>query len=384
MSITIQEYITAHQAKQPTADVVSRWESRVVPNGLHLRGRDGAESYLARWGKGIRQDKLLALFAIARAKQCDEMASRFVEEAFFLETGRRERATPSSAAAPLPAARARPLRDAFGAEPQLPSPITPAQAASLLGHSEWGVQEKHDGTRALFKVEIVDGETVVDAGNKLGLCRAVPLPITDALRLLPPCELDGEVVGTRVYLFDLLSLRDRDLRELGCEQRHEMLAQLFVDTVESHPEVIEAVTVTRFVYGDEDAKREFASELEARRAEGFILKKLDAPYVPGDSDTQLKCQFRRSAAVIAGEKNPGKNSIEVFVYRSDGSRRSLGSLTIKASQTVPAPGTVLEVKYLYVHTGPAGKFAQPEFLNVRDDVDPKDCTDDKLQIKAAA
>ena len=89
MSIT--SFVKEHAAVTPNADIVERWESRIVPNGLQNRGAEGADFYLGNWGKGLKAPKAIAFARIAEIKGATEMAARFWEEAYFLATGSRER-----------------------------------------------------------------------------------------------------------------------------------------------------------------------------------------------------------------------------------------------------------------------------------------------------
>ena len=90
--MTITEYVAAYHAKPkpPKAEIVERWNTRVVPQGLHARGRAGAADYLARYGKGISAKKVSALALMAESEKAVDMAAAFWEEAYRLETGKFE------------------------------------------------------------------------------------------------------------------------------------------------------------------------------------------------------------------------------------------------------------------------------------------------------
>jgi hypothetical protein len=45
----------------------------------------------------------------------------------------------------------------------------------------------------------------------------------------------------------------------------------------------------------------------------------------------------------------------------------VGSVTIPPSHTVPAAGSIVEVRYLYAYEG--GSLYQPVYLGIRDDID---------------
>ncbi len=376
-TLSIHQYVNDHAHVAPNSDIIARWESRIVSSHLQTRGRAGADSYLGQYGKGIRPPKLIQFARLADIKGCPEMAAGFWEHAFFLETG--ERATLSLAGAASPAARLRApaIKESFGQLPQLLIAVDRDIALRLARQPGIGIQEKKNGCRLLT-------ETVgnfVAGGNKKGLIASVPLAVADDLLRFGDTELDGEKIGATYHVFDLLSRRGVDFRQLGFLDRYQRLAALFAECGGDSG----AVKLVPLVI-DLDAKLCFIVELECGGKEGFVLKDLNAPYESGDSSTQWKFQFRVSASFIAGETNPsGRRSVQLFVLRSDGSRRDLGFVTVPWSAPLPHPGDIVSVQYLYVHAGPAGKLHQAVFEGIRPpgDADPNDCLETKLKVVAA-
>ena len=375
-TISISEYVTAHTNVTPTSDIIARWESRIVPAGLHTRGRTGADSYLGQYGKGIRPPKLIQFARLADIKGFPEMAAGFWEHAFFLETG--ERATLSLTGSPAPAAmlRAPAIKESFSQRPQLLTAVDRETALRLARQPNIGIQEKKNGERLLT-------ETVgnfVAGGNKKGLITSVPLAVADDILRFGDTEFDGEKIGATYHVFDLLSHRGVDFRQLGFVERYQRLAALFAECGGDSGAVKLVPLVT-----DLDAKLRFIAELECGGKEGFVLKDLDAPYEPGEGTTQRKFQFRVSASFIAGATNPsGRRSVQLFVLRGDGSRRDLGFVTVPGSAQLPRPGEIVSVQYLYVHAGPAGKLHQAVFEGIRPpgDADENDCLEAKLKVVA--
>jgi ATP-dependent DNA ligase len=74
-------------AKKPTADIRSRWASRIIARNLHTQGRAGAHAYLRDYGKGISTTKVIALAIQAECEGCDDLALGFWAKAYELETG---------------------------------------------------------------------------------------------------------------------------------------------------------------------------------------------------------------------------------------------------------------------------------------------------------
>lgn len=86
----IADFIAERRAKSKgkvKAGILERWNTRVVPRGLHKQGEKGAGVYLDSYGKGISSGKIAELALCAEANGAAEMARAFWEAAFFLETG---------------------------------------------------------------------------------------------------------------------------------------------------------------------------------------------------------------------------------------------------------------------------------------------------------
>ena len=90
--MNIIEFVAGYhgKSKSPNAEIVERWNTRVVPQGLPAQGRAGAADYLARYGKGISSKKVAALALMAEQAGADEMAAGFWEKAYQLATGKSE------------------------------------------------------------------------------------------------------------------------------------------------------------------------------------------------------------------------------------------------------------------------------------------------------
>jgi bifunctional non-homologous end joining protein LigD len=259
--------------------------------------------------------------------------------------------------------------------PQLLTPVDREAALRLARLPDIGVQEKKDGERLLVRV----AGNQVTGGNKKGLTTVVPPHVADDLLLLGDCVTDGEKVGAIYHVFDLLSHRGTDLRELGYYERYLRLATLIEASGDlDHVRLVPLVT-------DLNGKLGFIADLELAGKEGYVLKRLDAMYRAGEGTTQVKCQFRKSASFIAGAANPiGRHSVQLFVVRADGSRRDMGFVSIPAALPLPTPGDVVSVQYLYVHPSPTGKLHQPVFQGLRPagDADANDCLETKLKVAA--
>jgi hypothetical protein len=67
------------------ADIIDRWKSRVIANGLHIQKRLGAEVFLARFGRAITEKKAIQWAIKAEIEKCPEMADVFWEKAYNLK-----------------------------------------------------------------------------------------------------------------------------------------------------------------------------------------------------------------------------------------------------------------------------------------------------------
>ena len=87
--MTLTDFIATQRAaaKKPTADIRSRWASRILARSLHTQGRAGAEAYLRDYGRGISTTKVVALAIVAETEGCDDIAAGFWAAAYTLETG---------------------------------------------------------------------------------------------------------------------------------------------------------------------------------------------------------------------------------------------------------------------------------------------------------
>ena len=87
--MTFTDFITTRRttASKPTADIRSRWVSRIIARNLHEQGAAGADTYLRDYGRGISTAKVIALAIQSECEGCDDLALGFWAAAYRLETG---------------------------------------------------------------------------------------------------------------------------------------------------------------------------------------------------------------------------------------------------------------------------------------------------------
>jgi hypothetical protein len=385
MKLTIRDYVAEHRGEVVKSDIVERWHGRMVANGWDRLGSAGAEEYLGRYGKGMKAGKCVGFARCAEDVGCAEVAVRFWEEAYWLESGKREnlgtaekkfrggslKDVPALQVTAEVLGATSPMINAkvpFGHYPQLLVAVDWAEALRLARLPSYGAQEKKDGERVMVR----DKGGVITAGNKKGLVRHLPLNIVAELREISSDFLiDCELIGTTLWVFDYLDA--------------EYAGQPFLDRWYRLMEVLdgrcESIEVVPLV-SELKAKLALIEDLRKSGKEGFVLKRLDAPYEAGSAHgTQWKYQFRTINACVVGKRNGVKESVEIWVYRKDGTRRSMGYVTIPANAVFPKEGEIGEIENLYCHTGKDGKFAQAVFKGVRTDAEALDCQESKLRVK---
>lgn len=256
-----------------------------------------------------------------------------------------------------------------GILPQLLNTIDEATLEKLLNDDRYGMQEKYDGHRRLIACQ----EQVVGI-NKKGLQVAIPVSLADALSTLPAQSVaDGEQIGEKLVIFDLLQLGDEDLRHLEYLDRYTKLAEVIAN--------MQGVQLAPLYLTQADKRAAF-DRIKACRGEGVVFKLLDAPYQagrPSSGGSQLKYKFTESATLEVAAQTKGKRSVAVVGYTPGNQAVKLGNVTIPANYEIPPVGAIVEVEYLYAYEG--GSLYQPVYRGLREDQDLADCTVAQLKFK---
>jgi bifunctional non-homologous end joining protein LigD len=260
-------------------------------------------------------------------------------------------------------------RQVSGLLPQLLNVAADTEVAGIVADDDWVMQEKFDGRRLMLRKT---GDTI-EGVNKLGLIVAVAAPVADAARAIAgDVVLDGEIVGDRLYAFDILSHDGDDMTALPYSKRYAALLDLL-----PADGAITAVPC----WTDATDKADNLNALKARNAEGIVFKRADAPYTvgrPASGGTQLKFKFIDTLSAVVTKVN-AKRSVAVSLH--DGSDWTpMGNVTIPSNHDIPVEGSVVEVRYLYAL--PGGSIYQPVYLGVRDDIEAQECVTAQLKFKA--
>lgn len=250
--------------------------------------------------------------------------------------------------------------------PQLLNAITEEQAVALLGDPTFGMQEKKNGTRLIVKSE--GGE--VTGINRKGKPTTVATEIVEAVRQIGmDCVLDGEAVGPVYHVFDCLGYNSKDIRPMSYKLRYDRLATLVAMTESWHGSG--GVKLVPLATAISDLRKMW-KDVKANKGEGYVFKKLSAPYTPGrpaSGGDQFKYKLWNDCSSIVIGIND-QRSVRVAVIEA-GSQLPVGNVTIPANHAIPDVGDVVSIRYLYAYKG--GSLYQPIYEGKRPDQDESDC-----------
>ena len=258
-------------------------------------------------------------------------------------------------------------KEAAGTIPQLLNPVDESELSNLISDSSFLFQKKYDGERRLaFK----SGDDC-HGGNRKGQKVSLPSEVVDSLANESDIELDGEIIGKTLHVFDLLKHNGKDYKSLPLSKR-----LLALNEISFGPNVIIAPSAT-----STKDKKELLAKLQEAGAEGIVAKDVTAKYNssrPASGGSALKYKFYKTATVKVTALTKGKRSVQVSVL--DGkSFVDVGAVTIPPNYEVPAAGELVEVRYLYAYKG--GCLYQPTYLGVRKDLDESEAVASQLEYK---
>lgn len=259
-----------------------------------------------------------------------------------------------------------------GLVPQLLNSIDEEAAQALLADDAWCLQEKFDGKRIMVSVK--SGQ--VEGSNRKGLCVSMPQEVVDSLVHLPDCELDGELLGGKYVVFDVLKLDANDLRSSSYRTRYEVLRDSL------GPSLGPCVCVAETAWNTAD-KQAFYDRVAAAGGEGIVFKKVNGHSIagrPAAGGSQVKYKFYATCTCLVAAQND-QRSVKLSLRDAAGNAGGIGNVTIPANKAIPAVGALVEVRYLYAYKG--GSLYQPAYLGERDDLDETDCDLRQLKYKLA-
>lgn len=247
------------------------------------------------------------------------------------------------------------------------NPVDEEAAISLLEDEEWAAQEKFDGVRFMLAKKSND----IFALNRKGKRVSVPNSLSDAVAKMTDFFVDGELIGEKYFVFDVLENEGNCIRSESVANRAKVLKSLFAKS--------KNIVVVDLCIGEE--KRKLFNNLTKQNKEGIVFKKLSAKYNtgrPASGGNYLKHKFYATASCVVSETND-KRSVAVCLF-SENNAVPVGNVTIPVNFEVPQKGDVVEIKYLYAYKG--GSLYQPIYLGKRSDIDSVECVLSQLKYKS--
>lgn len=265
-------------------------------------------------------------------------------------------------------------------DPQLLIPIDEAQAEELCKTMEYGIQLKYDGERRFASYN--NGAALF--GNRKGEKVQVRQHLADALiEFAEKCggesfAWDCEDMGETLVIFDLLKYKGEDLRESKASFH---LRAMLMTTLQHEIEFYGFEKFFKVEYVQDGLLFEQVKAIaEFDSEEGLVLKHWDSVIEPGLShNAHFKLKFWKDATVKVLSVHPTKRSVQMGVL--DGTNWvAVGNVTIPVNASIPAPETLIDVKYLYAYPN-GGSLFEPSFKRVRTDLTELDCSIEKLSYK---
>jgi bifunctional non-homologous end joining protein LigD len=257
---------------------------------------------------------------------------------------------------------------------QLLTEVSEDDAQWLIRSDAWVLQEKMDGHR--FVLIVQDG--IAAGAKRRGLHVEVPIELQRAARAMPDVTLDGELIGTTFYAFDLLAVGGHSAMNEPFFSRHALLHKLLTEVG------CAAIREVPVIAGTFEEKAHFIEIARSDRREGVVLRDKHAPYTPGRPNRGGSCRklkFVASASVVV-IGHTDRHSVTMGLYDEHGNIHDVGNVTVAPSSPKPKLGSVIDVQYLYAHPLPGGCLQQPTMPRVRDDIDSSACTTSQLKFKA--
>jgi ATP-dependent DNA ligase len=257
--------------------------------------------------------------------------------------------------------------------PMLAVTAEPGQLETYLTQDQYVAQLKLDGDR--FVVQVVDG--VVQVFNRQG----VPKTSNVAESVLAPLRqlsegrwvFDGEIIGRKLWLFDLLDAGGHLGADAEFRDRHTALTAV-LSTLKPDET---SIGLLGYVSGTA-AKRELLATAEADNREGIIFRDAEAAYQPGRrSSGLLRVKFLREvdAHVVEVATSTGKQNAALAVYDDTGTAVAIGRVSTIGKGTIKV-GDVVEVRFLYTV---GDRLFQPRIVRVRSDKIGAECSARQLE-----
>lgn len=247
--------------------------------------------------------------------------------------------------------------------------------------AQWLVQQKYDGENRPIRLAADGPQFFNRDGRRVVGNPSAAADLTELFRRIGPAILNCEDMGPAgIYVFDMPEglgvTRDDDFATRNAALRR----------LREAAQGLRWITVCPAVPFERFAAAGGPERLRADRAEGYVLKRADAPYKPGRGRsvaraTMLKVKFIEDATFRIGDyRHLGPRSVPIETWDQDAMAWiPAGRVSIPVAADMPEPGSYADVRYLYASA--AGVISQPVWKGVRPGAGPEDCRRDKLKLK---
>lgn len=260
-------------------------------------------------------------------------------------------------------------KEPFDLVPQLLVPIPEDKALHLIYDDNYAMQQKMNGERLLVKKS---GDEIT-GGNKKGLQRPINQELYNSLKSYDDMLIDGEIIGDILYVFDILSLNAKNLKNKTFYERY---------TILSHLKENPYLKIVKTFFDSTSKKLEF-DRLLAAGEEGVVFKDVSSKYKSGRSSpkgaTQMKYKFYATCSCVVTSVSENKRSVSLGLLDESNTIVDMGKVTIPANHNIPKSNDIVEVRYLYAY--PNGSLFQTTYLGLRNDVDKEECLTTQLKYK---
>jgi ATP-dependent DNA ligase len=254
--------------------------------------------------------------------------------------------------------------------PMLAESIDPSALPRYARDPDWWVQLKADGHR--FIIEVSEGK--VEVWNRAGMPKTANVP--HAVLREFDCfatghwVFDGEIVGYRLMLFDLVVAGGIAGPQTRFDERFFTLTTLFEEW-SPNPEHVVLLECAR----SEAEKRAMMDKARSEHREGVMLRNVAGTYQAGRRPQLIKCKFTKEADCIVTATNVnGHNNVVLSLLDPLHDRVvEVGRASANGKTPVPEVGDVWEVKFLYVVDPAAPRLYQPRLVRRRFDKDLDEC-----------
>lgn len=233
----------------------------------------------------------------------------------------------------------------------MPTAVHLSDLDQYINDPEWFAQEKMNGK--FMRIAKSHGSSVL-AFNKLTKQITLPADIAMALNdYTPTIAADGELIGDKLYLFDIIKIGNFNLVNTPANVRHNTHLVKAVQSIGSKNIVI---VEAEFTQSD---KEDLVARMKKKNMEGVVFKRINGYYIPGKTENLnkaaiIKIKFWKEVSAYIVEWND-KNSVKLALAGSKssmvGDKKDLvpcGNVTIPEKyKSEVKPGRILRVKYLY-------------------------------------